>query len=95
MHMLLLIGVSVGFVLSVLTSNNFYSEKTFTSSVNQWVCNEMKSEGCQNQIAQASNDLPWNGGQWYSEGGVSSGQRSRGLFARIFNAVSNFFRRLL
>jgi hypothetical protein len=34
MHMLLLIGVSLGFALSVLTSNNFYSEKTFTSSVN-------------------------------------------------------------
>jgi len=34
MHMLLLVGVSVGFALSVLTSNNFYSEKSFTSSVN-------------------------------------------------------------
>ena len=34
MHMLLLIGVSIGFALSVLTHNNFYSEKTFTSSVN-------------------------------------------------------------
>jgi hypothetical protein len=61
MHMLLLIGVSVGFALSVLTSNNFYSERTFTSSANQWICNEMKNKGC--QIAQASNDLPWNGGQ--------------------------------
>ncbi len=32
MNMLLLVGVSVGFALSVLTSNNFYSEKTFISS---------------------------------------------------------------
>ncbi len=32
MHMLLLIGVSVGFALNVLASNNFYSEKTFISS---------------------------------------------------------------
>ncbi len=62
MHMLLLIGVSVGFALSVLTSNNFYSEKTFTSSVNQWECNEMKSERCKNLPAKAS-DLPLNGGQ--------------------------------
>ncbi|NAZ06782.1 MAG: hypothetical protein GU344_02310 [Thermocrinis sp.] len=103
MHMLLLIGVSVGFALSVLTSNNFYSERTFTSSANQWICNEMKgdngmkSKGC--QIAQASNDLPWNGGQWYNGGGVSSGQRSRDLvdivedfFDSIVNAISNFFR---
>lgn len=99
MHMLLLIGVSIGFALSVLTHNNFYSEKTFTSSANQWMCNEMKNEGCQNLIAQASNNLPWNGGQWYNGGGVSSGQRSRDLvdivesfFDRIFNAISNFFR---
>jgi len=42
-HMLLLIGVSVGFALSVLTPNSFYSEKVFTSSVNQVMCNEMKS----------------------------------------------------
>jgi ABC-type phosphate/phosphonate transport system permease subunit len=34
MHMLLLVGVSVGLVLSTLTANNFYSEKTFTSSAN-------------------------------------------------------------
>jgi hypothetical protein len=108
MHMLLLIGVSVGFALSVLTSNNFYSERTFTSSANQWMCNEMKgekSEGCKNLIARASNDLPWNGGQWYNGGqwdnggGVSSGQGSRDLvdivedfFDSIFNAISNFFR---
>jgi hypothetical protein len=42
--------------------------------------------------------LPWNGGQWYNGGGVSSGQRSRDLvdivedfFDSIFNAISNFF----
>ena len=34
MHMLLLVGVSVGFVLSVLTFNNFYAERTFTASMN-------------------------------------------------------------
>ena len=34
MNMLLLVGVSVGFAVSLLTSNNFYSEKTFTSSAN-------------------------------------------------------------
>ena len=102
MHMLLLIGVSVGFALSVLTSNNFYSEKTFTSSANQWMCNEMKgekSEGCKNLIAQASDNPLWNGGQWDNGGGVSGGQRSRDLvdivesfFDRILNAISNFFR---
>jgi len=32
MNMLLLVGVSVGFAVSVLASNNFYSEKTFISS---------------------------------------------------------------
>jgi len=32
MNMLLLVGVSVGFALSVLASNSFYSEKTFTTS---------------------------------------------------------------
>ncbi len=91
MHMMLLIGVSVGFALSVLTSNNFYSEKVFTSSVNQWECNEMKSERCKNLTAQAS-DLPWSMGQWYygSTGGSSSNQR---FGNRLWNAVSNFFRR--
>jgi len=71
MHMLLLIGVSVGFALSVLTHNNFYSEKTFTSSANQW-----KNEGCQNLIARAFNNLPRNVDQRYNEGRVSSGQRA-------------------
>jgi len=33
-HMLLLVGISVGFVLSVLTFNNFYAERTFTASMN-------------------------------------------------------------
>jgi len=106
MHMLLLIGVSVGFALSVLTSNNFYSEKTFTSSANQWICNEMKgkkTKGCRDLIAQASasNDLLWDVDRWRERGRVSSGQRSRDLvdivesfFDRILNAVSNFFRRL-
>jgi hypothetical protein len=32
MNMVLLVGVSVGFAVSVLTVNNFYSEKTFISS---------------------------------------------------------------
>ena len=32
MNMVLLVGVSVGFAVSVLTANNFYSEKTFVSS---------------------------------------------------------------
>jgi hypothetical protein len=36
MHMLLLIGISVAFVLSTLHANTFYSEKTFTSSTNHW-----------------------------------------------------------
>jgi hypothetical protein len=44
MHMLLLVGISVGFALSVLTSNNFYAEKAFTSSVNH----------AQSQTAQAA-----------------------------------------
>jgi hypothetical protein len=91
MHMLLLIGVSVGFALSVLTSNNFYSEKVFTSSVNQVVCNEMKSDGCRNLIAQAS-DLPQMGGQWYYEGrSVSSSSQS--WWNRLWAGISNFFRR--
>jgi hypothetical protein len=57
MHMLLLIGISVGFALSALTSNNFYSEKVFTASVNQWVYDEAKDiggEGREDLIAQAS-----------------------------------------
>jgi uncharacterized protein (DUF111 family) len=54
MHMLLLVGISVGFALSVLTTNNFYAERSFTSSVNQAVCNEMKSESCQKLIARTS-----------------------------------------
>jgi len=82
MHMLLLVGVSVGYVLSVLTSNNFYAEKVFTSSANQVVCNEMKNKSCQNLIAQASY-LPWNGRQSHNRSGSGS-------FGRIFNAVSNF-----
>jgi len=73
MHMLLLIGVSVGFALSVLTHNNFYSEKTFTSSANQW-----KNEGRRNLIAQASNNLPWNVGQWCNGGINSRGRGSSG-----------------
>ncbi len=44
MHMLLLIGVFVGFALSVLTLNNFYAEKAFTSSANQWMCNEVNNK---------------------------------------------------
>jgi len=88
MHMLLLIGVSVGFALSVLTSNNFYSEKVFTSSVNQVMCNEMKSAGCQNLVAQVS-DLPWNGG--YVAGKGSSGRQS--LWNSLWNSVSGFFSR--
>jgi hypothetical protein len=32
MNMVLLVGVSVGFAVSVLTANNFYSEKAFVSS---------------------------------------------------------------
>jgi len=32
MNMLLLVGVSVGFAVSVLVSNSFYAEKTFTTS---------------------------------------------------------------
>jgi hypothetical protein len=59
MHMLLLVGISVGFALSVLTTNNFYAEKSFTSSVNQVACNEMKSNSCNNLIARAP-ALPWN-----------------------------------
>jgi hypothetical protein len=34
MNMLLLVGVSIGFALSVLTVNNFYANKTFTASTN-------------------------------------------------------------
>jgi hypothetical protein len=34
MNMLLLVGVSIGFALSVLTANNFYTNKTFTASAN-------------------------------------------------------------
>ena len=101
MHMLLLIGVSVGFVLSVLTSNNFYSEKTFISSANQWICNEMKGEktkGCQDLIAQASasDGLPWNVDVDRRHKGdrVSSGQRSRNPISRLFKAISKFFRGL-
>ncbi len=102
MNMLLLVGVSVGFALSVLASNNFYSEKVFTSSVNQVMCNEMKSDGCKNLIAQVP-DLPLNGGQWSNGGGSGSsvGQQSRDLvdivesfFDSVVNAISNFFRRL-
>jgi len=90
-HMLLLAGVSVGFALSVLTANNFHSEKAFTSGVNQWVCNEMKSDRCKNLIAQAS-DLPQRGGQWYYEGrSVSSSSQS--WWNRSWAGVSKFFRR--
>jgi hypothetical protein len=104
MHMLLLTGVSVGFVLSVLTSNNFYSEKVFSSSVNQWVCNEMKNNGCTGLIAHVSDQQwAWGGGQWYYGGGsgTSSEQSSQDIidivesfFDSIFNAISNFFSRL-
>ncbi len=97
MHMLLLIGISVGFALSVLTSNNFYAEKVFTSSVNHWECIEMKNERCKNLIARAS-DLPWSGGYVGGSGG-SVGQQSRDLvdivesfFDSVFNAISNIFR---
>uniref|UniRef100_A0A7C5WZB1 Uncharacterized protein n=1 Tax=Thermocrinis ruber TaxID=75906 RepID=A0A7C5WZB1_9AQUI len=64
MHMLLLIGVSVGFALSVLTANNFYSERTFTSSANQWMCNEAKAvsgekgKGCESLIARSFDQGP-------------------------------------
>jgi len=34
MNMFLLVGVSVGFAVSVLVSNSFYSEKTFMASAN-------------------------------------------------------------
>jgi hypothetical protein len=34
MTMLLLVGVSIGFALSVLTVNNFYANKAFTAGVN-------------------------------------------------------------
>jgi hypothetical protein len=57
MHMLLLVGVSVGFALSVLTSNNFYSEKSFTSSVNQWE----RSRKCNTQ--NDASPTTQNGGQ--------------------------------
>jgi len=64
MHMLLLVGVSVGFALSVLTSNNFHSEKTFTSSVNQWVYNEVRSKECTVSTPQGgTNTTTQNGGQ--------------------------------
>jgi uncharacterized membrane-anchored protein YhcB (DUF1043 family) len=33
MNMMLLVGVSVGFTLSVLTLNSFYAQKTFTASL--------------------------------------------------------------
>jgi hypothetical protein len=89
--MLLLIGISVGFALSVLTSNNFYSEKAFTSSANQWLCNEMKGEGCPKLIARAS-DLPLNG--WQSQNGSGIGSSSRPSFwERVWSGISNFFRR--
>jgi hypothetical protein len=87
MHMLLLVGISVGFALSVLTSNNFYAEKSFTSSVNHVVCNEMKSDSCNNLIARAS-DLPWNGWQSYN-----GGEKQR-FFNGIFNTFYNLFKRL-
>jgi hypothetical protein len=75
MHMLLLVGVSVGFALSVLTANNFHSEKAFTSSVNQVMYNEMKK----------ASDLPQMGGQWYYEGGsVSSSSQSGWNLRRFF-----------
>jgi hypothetical protein len=100
--MLLLIGVSVGFALSVLTSNNFYAEKIFTSSANQWECVEMKSERCKNLIARITDQqMPWNGRQWYYSSGSSSGKGSRDLidivesfFDSVFNAISNIFGRL-
>jgi hypothetical protein len=50
MHMLLLVGVSVGFALSTLTLNNFYSEKVFTSSVNKWVGNKVGDGSFQQMI---------------------------------------------
>jgi hypothetical protein len=100
--MLLLIGVSVGFALSVLTSNNFYSEKTFTSSVNQWVCNNMGSDGCKNLITQVSDQqLAWDGTQSYYGGG-SGGSSNQNLwdssvenfFVGLWNVISSFFGRL-
>jgi hypothetical protein len=82
MHMLLLIGISVGFALSVLTSNNFYAERSFTSSVNHVVCNEMERKSCQNLIAQAS------GSQGVQAGGPLSS------YGRISSKEQSFFRRL-
>lgn len=77
MHMLLLVGISVGFALSLLTSNNFYAERSFTSSVNQVACNEMKSESCQKLIARVSNSQ-----------GVQENKRNRlslwNLLGRLF-----------
>jgi hypothetical protein len=99
MHMLLLVGVSVAFALSTLTSNNFYSEKVFTSSANQWVCNELrngKDAGkCPNLIAQAPYSQRDLGGiQSYYGSGNS---RSRGLVGtveRFFSGISRIFRTL-
>ena len=88
MHMLLLIGVSVGFALSVLTFNNFHAEKSFTSSVNHWECNVMKAERCEKQIARDS-DPSWNRDWWYYEGKSESLSRES-----FWERVRNFFRRL-
>jgi hypothetical protein len=53
-HMILLIGVSVGFALSTLTSNNFYSKKVFTSSANQWVGKEVQEGRFRQMINKAT-----------------------------------------
>jgi hypothetical protein len=93
MHMLLLVGVSVVFALSVLTANNFYAEKAFTSSVNHVVCNEMESKSCQNLIAQASGSQGVQaGGPLSSYGKISSKEQS--LWDRLWSSISKFFRRL-
>jgi hypothetical protein len=89
--MLLLIGVSVGLALSLLTSNNFYSEKTFTSSANHALCNEIKREGCPRLIAQAS-DLPLNGWQSHNGGGIGSSRR-QSFWGRMWGGISNFWER--
>ena len=77
MHMLLLVGISVGFVLSLLTSNNFYAERAFASSVNHVMCKEIKSESCQKLIAQA-----------FGSQGVQENKRNRlslwNLLGRLF-----------
>jgi hypothetical protein len=92
MNMLLLVGISVGFALSLLTSNNFYAERSFTSSVNQVACNEMKSESCQKLIARVSNSQGVRAEGLLSSYGSQSLGRQRFL-GRFLDRISNFFGR--